>query len=57
MTPNHPYDSMSLLSFQVSMLSLATALDDLGAEASKELATVALGEAEQLKDRMNRLCS
>ena len=54
MTANKFYDPMSLLSFQVSMLSLAAALDDREPVGSKEHSALALGEAERLKQRCDQ---
>ena len=51
MTAIKPYDAMSLLSFQVSMLSLAAALDD---PAPREDSAEALGEGELLKQWCDR---
>ena len=50
MTANRPYDPMSLISFQVSMLSLAANLDLPAPIGSKESSEVALVEAERLKE-------
>jgi hypothetical protein len=50
MTPNRPYDEMSILGFQVSMLSLAAALDaPTTLVGEQEMSAVALAEAERLK--------
>jgi len=53
MTPNNPYDPSSLLHFQVSMLSLAAALDAPDADEPQHQYRVALGEAEGLKSRLD----
>jgi hypothetical protein len=54
MTTNQPYDPMSHLRFNLSLLSLGAELDVPAPIGAKEVATVALFEAEQLKDRMER---
>ena len=49
---NHYYDQTALMSFHVSVLSLATALAVPG--GAKEVSAVALVEAEQLRDLVDR---
>ena len=44
-----PYDALSLMQFQVSLLSLAAALDLPAPIGTKEVSKVALVEAERLK--------
>ena len=48
MTANQPYDAMSLMRFQLSMLSLAASLDLPAPIGTKEASAVALVEAERL---------
>jgi hypothetical protein len=55
MTTNQPYDSMSLMRYQMSVLSLAAALDQQAPIGPKEESQSALFEAEQLKDLVDRL--
>jgi len=50
MLANQPYDPISLMQFQVSLLSLAAALDLPAPIGTKEESKVALIEAERLKD-------
>jgi hypothetical protein len=54
MTTHHPYDPMSLLRFNLSLLSLGAELDLPAPIGAKEVATGALYEAEQLKEQMER---
>jgi hypothetical protein len=58
MTGNQSYDSMSLIRYQTSLLSLAAALDEQGerrvAIGPKEQSLSALFEAERLKDLVDR---
>ena len=49
MPANQSYDQISLMQFQVSMLSLAAALDLPAPIGMKEVSKVALVEAERLK--------
>ncbi len=52
MNANQPYDPMSLMRFQLSLLSLGAELDLPAPIGAKEVSTVALFEAEQLKNRI-----
>jgi hypothetical protein len=54
MTLNSPYDSMSLMRYQMSILSLAAALDQQAPVGPKDITQGALFEAEQLKDLVDR---
>ena len=54
MISNPPYDPMSLLRFNLSLLSLGAELDVPAPIGAKEVTTGALFEAEQLQDRMAR---
>jgi hypothetical protein len=54
MTATHPYDSMSLMGYQMSILSLAAALDQEAQQGPKEESLDALFEAGQLKDLVDR---
>lgn len=54
MTPTQPYDSMSLMRFQMSLLSLGAALDRQSPAGPSEAPSGALSEAEQLKDMVER---
>jgi hypothetical protein len=57
MTANQPYDSMSLIRYQMSVLSLGAALDQqasIGKSEESEESLSALFEAEQLKDLVDR---
>jgi hypothetical protein len=54
MTTNQPYDPMSHLRFNLSLLSLGAELDLPAPTGLKEVAAGALVEAEQLKDQMER---
>jgi len=49
MPANQSYDQISLMQFQVSMLSLAAALELPASIGMKEVSKVALVEAERLK--------
>jgi hypothetical protein len=53
MIANQPYDPMSLMRFQLSLLSLGAELDQSAPIAAKEVSTGALFEAEQLKNRID----
>lgn len=55
MTANPPYDPLSLMRFQLSVLSLEAALDR--SAPAKQAATGALVEAEKLKDLVERVSS
>jgi hypothetical protein len=50
MHPNQQYNDVSLMGFQMSVLRLGAALEQAAPVGSQELATVALVEAERLKD-------
>ena len=52
MLSNQPYDPMSLMRFQLSLLALAVELDVPAPIGTKEASTVALFEAERLKERI-----
>jgi hypothetical protein len=52
MIANQPYDPMSLIRFQLSLLSLGAELDVPAPIGAKEVSKVALFEAEQLKERI-----
>ena len=52
MMTHHPYDPITLLRFNLSLLSLGAELDLPAPIGAKEIATGALFEAEQLKDQM-----
>jgi hypothetical protein len=52
MTPNYLYDSMSMMRYQMSVLSLAAALDERATSGPKIDSQGALCEAEQLKHMM-----
>ena len=54
MIANQPYDPMSLMRFQLSLLSLGAELDLPAPIGAKEVSTIALFEAEQLKDRIEQ---
>jgi hypothetical protein len=54
MIANQPYDPISLLRFNLSLLSLGAELDVPAPIGAKEVTTGALFEAEQLQDRMAR---
>jgi hypothetical protein len=54
MTANESYDSMSLMRYQTSVLSLAAALDQQTPVGPNEESLNALFEAEQLKDLVDR---
>ena len=54
MIANQPYDPMSLMRFQLSLLSLGAQLDQAAPIGAKEISTGALFEAEQLKDQIER---
>jgi hypothetical protein len=54
MIANQPYDPMSLLRFNLSLLSLGAELDLPAPIGAKEISTGALFEAEQLQDLMTR---
>jgi len=49
MHANFPYDPVSLMQFQVSMLSLAAALELPAPIGTKDLSNIALAEAERLR--------
>jgi len=49
MHANLPYDPVSLMQFQVSMLSLAAALELPAPIGTKDLSNIALAEAERLR--------
>jgi hypothetical protein len=51
---NHVYDQAGLIGFQVSFLSLAAALDLAASAARKEVSSLALVGAEQLRDLVDR---
>jgi len=50
MLVNQPYDPMSLMRFQVSILSLGAALEQSAPIGSHEISSDALAEAERLKN-------
>lgn len=52
MISNQSYDPMSLMRFQLSLLALGAELDVPSPIGTKEATTVALFEAEQLKERL-----
>jgi hypothetical protein len=52
MMANQPYDPMSHLRFNLSLLSLGAELDLPAPIGAKEASTGALFEAEQLKDQL-----
>ena len=54
MISNPPYDPMSLLRFNLSLLSLGAELDLPAPIGAKEVSTGALFEAEQLVERLER---
>ncbi len=54
MTANPSYDSMSMMRYQMSVLSLASALDQQAPIGPQEDSLNALFEAEQLKDLVDR---
>ena len=54
MISNPPYDPMSLLRFNLSLLSLGAELDVPAPIGAKEVSTGALFEAEQLIEQMER---
>jgi hypothetical protein len=54
MIANQLYDPISLLRFNLSLLSLGAELDLPAPIGAKEVSTDALLEAEQLKDQMLR---
>jgi hypothetical protein len=54
MTANHPYDSLSLMHYQMSFLSLAAALDRQAPSGPTEGPEGALFEVEQLKELVDR---
>jgi hypothetical protein len=54
MIANQPYDPMSLLRFNLSLLSLGAELDLPAPIGSKEISTDALFEAEKLQAQMAR---
>jgi hypothetical protein len=54
MTGNQPYDQMTLMRFQLSMLSLAATLDIAAPVGSNEESTEALVEAVRLRARVDR---
>lgn len=54
MTSNHPYDPISQIRYQMSVLSLAAALDQKSPDGTSEFSQGALLEAEQLKELMDR---
>ena len=54
MIANQPYDPISLLRFNLSLLSLGVELDLPAPIGTKEVSTGALIEAEQLQDQMAR---
>jgi len=54
MTGNQSYDSMSLIRYQTSLLSLAAALEEQVAIGRKDESLGALFEAERLKDLVDR---
>jgi hypothetical protein len=56
MIANQPYDPMSLLRFNLSLLSLGAELDLPAPIGAKEISTGALFEAEQLQEQMARRC-
>jgi hypothetical protein len=54
MIANQTYDSMSVVQYQMSVLSLAAALDQSARTGAKEVSAEALAEAEHLRDLMER---
>ena len=54
MIANQPYDPISLLRFNLSLLSLGVELDVPAPIGAREVTTGALFEAEQLQDQMAR---
>jgi hypothetical protein len=54
MISNQPYDPMSLMRFQLSLLALGAELDVPSPIGTKEASTVALFEAGQLKERIEQ---
>jgi hypothetical protein len=52
MISNQPYDPMSLMRFQLSLLALGAELEVPAPIGAREASTVALFEAGQLKDRV-----
>ena len=50
MHPNQPYNPVSLMSFQMSVLRLGVALEQAAPIGSQEVATGALIDAERLRD-------
>ena len=50
MHPKQEYNDMSLMGFQMSVLRLGAALEQAAPVGAQEFATVALVEAEHLKD-------
>ena len=52
MIANQPYDPMSLLRFNLSLLCLGAELDLPAPIGTKEVSTGTLLEAEQLQDQM-----
>ena len=50
MHPNQPYNPVSLMGFQMSVLRLGAALEQAAPIGSPELAAGALVEAERLRD-------
>jgi hypothetical protein len=54
MIANQPYDPISLLRFNLSLLSLGAELDVPAPIGAKEVSTGALFEAEQLQEQMAR---
>jgi hypothetical protein len=53
MIANQPYDPMSLMRFQLSLLSLGAELDQAAPIHTTEISTGALFEAEQLKNQID----
>jgi len=51
---HHPYDPMSIVQFQTSVLSLAAALDRDAPVGSEQVSGEALVEAQQLRDFLER---
>ena len=54
MIANQPYDPVSLLRFNLSLLSLGAEIDLPAPIGVKEVSTGALFEAEQLKDQIEQ---
>ncbi len=52
MIPNQAYDPMSLMRFQLSLLALGAELELPAPIGTREASTMALFEAEQLKERI-----